>query len=88
MSVSFENENTSKIIWKFFVRCHDLAPIQAIRAELAAPCLADGQTRVPLGDALLDLRIVIIALRGERGEASQLTEGRLRSREEQERQER
>lgn len=30
-------------------RCHDLAHIQAIRAELAGPCLADGPTRVPLG---------------------------------------
>lgn len=50
MSVSSENENTVDLKTDVSLRCHDLAHIQVILAELADPCLAAGPTRVPLGD--------------------------------------
>ena len=82
-----------KLFWKrkfyyfSFLRCHDLERIQATPADPVDHCLAGGRTRVPSGE-LPDFEVVELVQGGERGGASQLTEGRLRSREEQERQER
>ena len=63
----------------FLLRCLDLAHTQATHAELVDPCLADGPTRVPLGDFLnrdmINCEMVQGGSRGsepaDRGSASQ-----------------